>query len=298
MNKILVTGSSGLIGSEIIREMINKEFIPYDIKLDLSQDVRKISQLPEDIEGIIHLAAISRVIIAEQNPFDCIDTNFKGTFNILNLIKNHPKKLWLIFASSREVFGEQERNDRISEYNTAKKPLQLYGVVKVAAELLCQAYSKRYNLKIRILRFSNVYTSIHDQFQRVVPNFIFRALKNQPLEINGTGEETFDFTNIKDVGRAIMLTISEIRTSRQLLSDFNIVSGESTTLLELATQIKTLCNSSSQIIYKEKRAFDVTNFLGDPTRSESVLGFRTKITLQTGLTQSIKEFQEYLHENT
>jgi nucleoside-diphosphate-sugar epimerase len=278
-----------------MKNVLKDQVIPFDILRDPAEDVRTISELPRNIKGIIHLAAISRVAVAEDNPHDCIETNFWGLYNILNLLKDHPNKPWLIFASSREVYGESKLLP-VKEF-WPKIPVQLYGVVKLAGENLCEAYSKRYDMKIRIVRFSNAYTSKYDQMKRVIPTFILNALQNKPICINGDGTETFDFTYISEVGRAMKLLLKEIDTSKQRINDFNIVSGKPVNLQELAEQIRYRTRSKSQIVYSQGRNYDVNNFYGDGTKTDDFLHFHHTCLLSSGLNRSILELKKYLHEN-
>jgi nucleoside-diphosphate-sugar epimerase len=292
MNKIVLTGSEGLIGSEIKKQLQERlptvEIYPIDTKIDPALDVRYIKELPDNIDGIIHLAAVSRVIDAEKDPEKCIDINFRGTLHMLNLIKDRPNKPWFIFGSSREVFGESKILP--AKEHWPKVPVQVYGVVKLACENLCEIYSKRYGLKTRILRFSNVYTDEHDQLSRVIPKFILRAQRNLVLEINGTGDETFDFTHIEDTGKAVLATLQEIETSSILSNDFNILTGIPTTLKELAVRIRLLTESQSEIVCKEGRSYDVDKFYGDTTKAKEFLNWSAEI----GLTEGLKKSAEIL----
>ncbi|MHA1479666.1 MAG: NAD-dependent epimerase/dehydratase family protein, partial [Promethearchaeota archaeon] len=112
--KILITGSSGFIGSALKRLLEEKgiEVIPFDIKDSPLDDVRDFSALQSKvlgIDGIVHLAAVSRVKIAYDNPLECINTNIGGIINVLEsvrLIHSDNNFPWVIFGSSREVYGE------------------------------------------------------------------------------------------------------------------------------------------------------------------------------------------------
>ena len=157
--KILLTGSAGFIGHALktFLEKQNVSVVPFDIKNDPKYDIRDITILKrkvKDVKGIIHLAAVSRVITAQQEPLKCVSTNIGGTSNILESARtteNEPP--WVIFGSSREVFGEP-KNFPVTE-ETPKIPINIYGLSKITGERLCETYSKYYGLKIRIQSFSN-----------------------------------------------------------------------------------------------------------------------------------------------
>ena len=294
--KILLTGSAGFIGHALktFLEKQNVSVVPFDIKNDPKYDIRDITILKrkvKDVKGIIHLAAVSRVITAQQEPLKCVSTNIGGTSNILESARtteNEPP--WVIFGSSREVFGEP-KNFPVTE-ETPKIPINIYGLSKITGERLCETYSKYYGLKIRILRFSNVYTGVNDHLDRVIPKFILQAFKDENLFINGTGEEKFDFTYISDVIKGIYGCINDIEKNQDRLNDFNLSIGTPVSLKELAELIIEKTNSNSKIMFNESRDYDVNHFYASPKKAEEQLGFTPKITIEEGIELAIKELKK------
>ncbi|MFH1780772.1 MAG: GDP-mannose 4,6-dehydratase [Candidatus Nealsonbacteria bacterium] len=297
--KILLTGSSGFIGSDlkIALEKQGVEVIPFDLKDNPANDTRDFANVKEKIQGadgVIHLAAVSRVKLAYENPLECIKTNIGGTINVLEALRlaslAQGKRPWVIFASSREVFGESRPLPATEE--TPRHPMNVYGIAKIAGEDLCKIFSKDYGLKTRVLRFSNVYTSANDQLDRVIPKFILRAAKNEDITVNGTGQEIFDFTYIHDTVQGILGCFKEIQESEQIYNDFILATGRPTSLKELAEIVIKTVVSTSKIKYSEGRSYDVSKFYADSSKAKQLLGFNPTMTLENGIKAVVKEFKE------
>jgi len=294
--KILITGSAGFIGSALLNYLEERDIIvvPFDIKDDPKYDVKDLGMLEKqtsDVDGIIHLAAMSRVITAQEQPHECIATNVGGVTNVLEAAKiRKSKSPWVIFGSSREVFGEPDIFP-VTELSP-KIPINIYGLSKITGENLCEIYTRYYGLKIRIVRFSNVYTSINDHMDRVIPKFIMQALKGENLHINGTGEELFDFTYISDTVNGIWGCVQEIQRNSTVLDDFNLSIGTPVSLKELAELIIEKTESKSQVIYKDSRNYDVNHFYASPKKAKDRLGFSPAISIEEGINLSIKDLKK------
>lgn len=295
--KILITGSSGFIGSALKRLLGEKgiEIITYDIKENPMDDVRNFSSLQAkfiSVDGVVHLAAVSRVKIAHENPLECINTNIGGTINILESVRefiSENGRPWVIFGSSREVYGEPVKLPVVE--TSHRKAINVYGVSKLSGEELCKVYAENYGLKTRVLRFSNVYTGVNDHLDRVIPKFILQAFNREDLVINGLGEEIFDFTYITDTVQGIWGCIQEIERNSHLFDDFNISSGIPISLVDLAELIIKKTESSSKVKYTASRSYDVSKFYADPAKARKKLGFAPKIALENGINLAIKELK-------
>ncbi|MGB5910916.1 MAG: NAD-dependent epimerase/dehydratase family protein [Promethearchaeia archaeon] len=296
--KILVTGSAGFIGSALkdLLEEVGIETVSYDIRDNPKDDVKDFDRLRSKIKnigGVIHLAAVSRVKVAQENPLECVQTNIGGTINILDAARKeiaNGKHPWIIFGSSREVYGEPKILP-VTE-NSPRNAINIYGISKVTGEDLCKMYSEHYKLKTRVLRFSNVYTGLKDQLDRVIPKFILQALKDEDLVINGTGEELFDFTYINDTVQGIHACVQEVLKSDISFEHFNISSGIPVTLRELAELIIKKTESNSHIKFTKSRSYDVNKFYADPTKSKKSLGIFPKILIDGGIELAIKELKK------
>jgi len=275
--KILITGSSGLIGTAISKHLaINNEILYFDLKS--KQDIRNYNLINEEIkkcDGIIHLAAVSRPREAQNDHKTAEEINIEGTRNIVN--EALKQKKWLIYASSREVYGE------VSEFpvseSFALNPINVYGKTKLYAEQIINN-SKEKGLKAATLRFSNVYGGQSDHFDRVIPLFMSSAANSNPIYIAGK-DNTFDFTHISDVTIAIDKTIKNINTN---LPELNICTGTGTAIDDLANMVLELNPfSNSKKIPVIKRNWDVSKFIGNHSLATKLLLWEPKIKISSGL---------------
>jgi len=311
--KIIITGGEGFIGTSVANRLVNldyeitsidkrqrdnyhkdKSFIKYE-KRDIT-DYKSIKDHINSADGIIHLAAVSRVIWGEIYPQDCIDINIKGTLNIVEAAKKSNKKPWIILGSSREVYGETN-GDAIGE-NYSINPINTYGTSKYAAEQLVKQYSSQYKTKSVALRFLNVYGDLTDILDRVTPKFIMNALLNQPLNIHG-GQQIVDFTHISDTTTGIIKTIEMIHNSENNFTydSFHLLPGKSNSLSNLVEYIKPYVEKEIITKVTEKRNYDVDRFVGDPSKAEEFLDFKCKISFKEGVKKTVQLYKEELKNN-
>ena len=292
--KILITGSSGFIGRSLKHFLERKgvEVISYDQKdnpKDSILDFQNLKSKMNGLAGIVHLAAMSQPKSTFENPQDCVNINIGGTANVLEAVKLSKKKPWVIFASSREVFGSAKTLP-ITE-NTPRKPVSIYGITKLAGEDLCRAYSESYFLKTRIVRFTSVYGREDDNLGRIIPKFIILAQENKPLTIYGTGLEMFDFTYIDDAIDGLWKCIQEVQKSQKLHDDFILSFGKPVNLRELAGIIIKEAKSKSKIKYLDSRSYSTNRCYADCKKAKEILGFKPKINVREGIRLVIKEFK-------
>lgn len=294
--KILITGSEGLIGTAICERLknLNINIVRFDKKFPLKHpyygnllDRDKLEATITDCEGIIHLAAVSRVIWAEQDPELCWKTNYEGTLSIIESALVSPKKPWILYASSREVYGNPPVLPATEEspYN----PINIYGKSKIEAEkAILEAREK--GLNTAIVRFSNVYGSLHDHHDRVIPAFCKAAALGYPIRVDGYSH-TFDFTYIDDVAEGTLKIVLLLCENRENLPPFHLTTGRETSLREAAELANKVGKKQSKIIEAPPRDYDVPNFYGDSTRTRAILGWVPKIAIEEGIERLTKLFQ-------
>lgn len=294
--QVLITGSEGLIGRELQRQLkaANIAYVGFDKSIAAEQarygDILNKPLLQQAIakcSGIIHLAAISRVIWGERDPATCWETNVTGTQHILDIAANAAHKPWLIYASSREVYGQPITLPATED--TPLRPINHYAQAKVAAENLVNSYKNR-GLNTAILRFSNVYGDTLDHADRVIPAFCFAAALGGQLNIEGK-DNLFDFTHVTDVARGIIATMQQLAAGNNLPS-IHFTSGQATSLLELAKLVNEIGGGLATINYKPPRNFDVAQFYGSATRASQLLNWQHTTHLADGLNQLIKHYRQ------
>ncbi len=301
MANVLITGGNGLIGSHLAERLSSEHDITLFDKVfgknteriecnKIRGDIKNFNDVRRAVDGqdyVLHLAAVSRVAWGQDDPLKCIETNIMGTSNVLDAVRNSAIRPFFFLGSSREVYGEPKYFPVDEKH--PKDPISLYGVTKVAGESLALSYNKHFGVRSVIFRFSNVYGSIRDLPQRVIPKFIGLALKNENILLYG-GEQVLDFTFIDDVVSGISLAVSN--AEKIVGEDFHFVNGRGTSVMELAEMIVSLSGSRSKIIPEAPKSFDVKKFIGDPSKAKRLLGYEPRVQLREGLKRTI-----VMHQN-
>lgn len=306
--KILITGGAGFIGLNLI-EILSKEsynYIILDSKRHINNsnefiepenyiqgDVRdrtlvKLILHKEKIIGVIHLAAVSRVILGEKNPNLCRSINIEGTRILLDSISKSKHKPWFIFASSREVYGNPSTFP-VRE-SSLIKPISIYGNAKVSGENLVTEYSKNKGIASIILRFSNTYGNEKDILERVIPKLIIKALRGDNLVLYD-GEKILDFTHISDTINAVLSSIKFLNSNNNCSKTFNVSFGEGKNLFDIASLITKKLKANVNIINKVSQDFEVKKYIGDVSLAREILKFNPKIPTAEGIPMTIKRLR-------
>lgn len=295
MAKICVTGSAGLIGRAITPALQARRYEVIGLDLHLPSETHEIGDVADasvvarhirDCEGIIHLAAVSRVLWGQQDPSCCWETNVEGTRNVVASAMESPRRPWVLYASSREVYGQASLLP-VAE-TTFLRPVNVYGRSKAEAERIVASARAR-GLSTAIVRLSNVYGSLDDYADRVVPAFARAASTGAPMRLEGA-DCTFDFTHLADVVHGLLLVVDALDAGNRDLPPIHFVTGYQTSLRQLAAFANDAAGRCSPIIVAPLRHYDVENFVGDPERASRVLGWRARITVNDGMARLVKEF--------
>ena len=280
---ILITGSSGVIGSALCKNFTasGAKIIPFDIKqgFDICNKEHLLSAMDNSIDGVIHCAAVSRVCDCESNTALCRETNITGTRNIVECLQKQVNKPWLLFLSSREVYG-QAKEFPVTE-NFPYNPINEYAHSKVEGEKIVREYHNS-----GIVRLANVYGSTNDYEARVIPAFIKAALSNEPLFLNGANN-TLDFIHIKDAVNGIFMYCR-----KKPMETIHLTSGLPITLRQLAEKIIHFVNSKSKIVEKTAKNNEVSCFYGNPSMAKKTLNWQAEISLEYGIETFIKEMRK------
>lgn len=303
--KILLIGSSGLIGSALTEKLDKKKFklICYDIKKpknvsniffikgsveDLKELYKKTKSIKIDI--VIHLAAFLGVNSTEKDKLKCLDINILGTKNVLDFcLKRKVKKI--IFSSSSEVYGEGGRN--FLKEDSFLKPKSVYGVTKVVNEEYIKAYCKKTKLNYNICRFFNIYgTKQRNDF--VIPNFINKIKKNQAIKIYGKGNQIRSFCYVDDAVGALLKLIFNKNKNKN--TTYNIGNNkEPIKMINLAKLIFRLTNKKINIkkidFLKSDRSSKREIYQRKPDISKAIkeINYMPKIKLVDGIRKILNE---------
>jgi nucleoside-diphosphate-sugar epimerase len=301
---ILVTGSSGTIGTALCESLLARgyQLTGIDIrhnkwsnqidKLTIISDLRRVNfhtVLKKDFDLIIHLAANARVYDLVRRPKLARD-NFLMVFNVLEYARSRDIKR-LIFASSREVYGNSDNACRKENEVSVSSCESPYSATKLGGEALFHSYSYCYDVVPVILRFSNVYGK-YDDSDRVIPIFMRRAMNNKSLIVFGE-QKTLDFTYIDDCINGITHVVKNFDRDGVKGNTFNIASGKGTSIMQVADIVKARTGSNSRIVIGGSRTGEVTNFIADITKARKLLGYDPKVNIQEGIEKSIEWYKGY-----
>lgn len=284
MTRILVTGSEGLIGTQLCAALAAQgwETVHFDLRGPNSSDVRELSSVRQKIagcEGVVHLAAIARVVRCEEDPAACVETNVTGTAHVIRAALESPLRPWFLFASSREVYGRAKKLP-VSELDPLA-PINVYGRAKSKGESMTLEARER-GARTAVVRLSNVYGGRNDHPDRVVPAFVRAALEGRALRVEGESH-TFDFTHVSDVVRGLVAVVRALSDGETQLPPVHFLTGCPTTLRQLAEIVLEESISCSGLIDAPGRSFDVEQFFGDPRRARELFGWSADISIRGGI---------------
>lgn len=293
--RILITGSSGLVGTSLTSALRAEQADVAHLDLRAHAEARgdvldrkRVDKAVAGVDGIIHLAAVSRVVWGERDPDLCWATNVGGLRNVLDAAAQSAHKPWLIFASSREVYGQPELLPATE--NSPLRPVNIYGRSKVEGERLVVEASGA-GVRACTIRLSNVFGSVADHADRVVPAFARAAALGAELRVDGC-DRTFDFTHVDDVTRGIVTLVDLLAAGETPPPPIHFVTGRPTTLGDLARQAARLSEAGATIRSAAPRDFDVARFFGNPSRAKALLGWQPRIGLEDGLARLIQGFRD------
>ncbi len=297
IKKILVTGSSGTIGTRLCEKLLELGYdvTGVDIKpnkwngtinaLTIIADLTKkydLAKVPKNFDLAIHLAANARVYNIVLDPEQSLE-NFDMSFNMLEHCRKSGIKRF-IFASSREVYGNIEKvtlTENDAAIDNSESP---YSASKAAAECFVRAYQKCYGIDFIITRFSNVY-GMYDESDRIVPLAIRLCRENRPIEIFGKGKE-LDFTYIDDTVQGIVKCVEKFESAKN--ETFNIATGKAEFILATVEGIRKRLESKSKISIGQNRVGEVVKFVADISKAKKMLGYSPKYSFEGGIAKTVE----------
>ena len=302
MEKVIITGGAGFIGSHLTEELIKRGY-SVTIVDDLSTgkqenidgngadfirgtitDLSLLQKSFQDTRYVFHQAAISSVPRSIDNPQLSHEVNITGTLNVLLAARDNGVKK-IIYASSSSVYGDIETLPKREDMTTS--PLSPYAVAKLTGEHYCRVFEQVYGLPTVCLRYFNIYgpRQNHDtEYAAVVPRFIKKVFEGNSPIIFGDGEQTRDLTFVKDAVEA------NIRAAESNASGiFNISRGERVSINHLVKRIIEMIGNPVDPIYQDSRPGDIKHSLADISKAKA-FGYQPKYDLSDGLTETAKFF--------
>ena len=305
----LVTGGAGFIGSHLCKYLLKKNYkvicidnlITGSLKnlegiktgdfLFVNHDVTEHIDIKDNINIIFHLSSPASPIDYLQLPIQTLKVGALGTHNILGVAKS--KRATILLASTSEVYGDPLIHPQTEEYWGNVNPIGPRGVYDEAkrfAEAITMAYHRQQGLDTRIARIFNTYgPNMRMRDGRVIPNFITQCLKGEDMTTYGDGKQTRSFCYIDDMIDGLFKLISA-----EYHLPMNLGNPNEITIMELASRIKKLTGSNSNIIFNPLPEDDPKVRMPDIRKAKKMLTWEPKVNLEEGLVKTIGWFKDNL----
>jgi UDP-glucuronate decarboxylase len=307
MKKILVTGGAGFIGSHLCKRLVeeghhvlcvdnyftgSKENIVDLLDNPLFEVIRQDVCFPlyVEVDEIYNLACPASPKYYQLDPIQTTKTSILGAYNLLGLAKRTGAKI--LQASTSEIYGDPQVHPQPEEYWGNVNPIGVrscYDEGKRAAETLFFDYHRQHGVRIKVMRIFNTYgPKMAADDGRVVSNFITQALRNDPITIYGTGNQTRSFCYVTDTVDAM---IRLMNTDDTVTGPVNVGNPSEFTMIELAGKIIELTESSSTLVYKDLPGDDPKQRRPDISVAKSLLNWSPTTDVTEGLLRTISYFR-------
>lgn len=299
--KALVTGGAGFVGSHVVDELISHGLETYVLVSGfrsnkhpnlvhedahvMKGDLTLYSNMKTVTEGMDYVCHLGGVLshYCDVHPDTTIKTNIQGTWNLKRACwENGVERI--VFASTSFVYGDVQGNYPIPEC-TPPCPKELYGVTKLAAEKILQAtYPEK--VPYTILRLFNIYGPRQypsEGYSSVIPTWMLKALRKESLEIHDDGTQSLDFIYVKDVAKAFEKCLAHPKAENRV---FNVGSGESTSMNQLARLINKITDNPTHIHYNRMHPAYLKHIQADITRISEMVDWTPLTSLEQGLEET------------
>jgi len=303
----LVTGGAGFIGSHLVDALLARgdsvrvlddlstgkrenlgpaaELIVGDVA-----DAACIAGAMRDVDGCFHLAAVASVELGNRDWLGTHRTNLTGAITVFDAARRArpDRTVPVVYASSAAVYGDTP--DLPLAETAATRPLSAYGADKLGCELHARVASQVHGVRTAGCRFFNVYGPRQDPaspYSGVISIFFNRIGQGQGITVFGDGGQTRDFIYVADVVQALLSAMGQESAGQETgaASVFNVCTGKTTSLLELAAAIGLVFGQTPAITFGPARAGDIRESLGDPGMTREVLGFSANLSIEQGLSR-------------
>ncbi len=306
--RALVTGGAGFLGSHLCDRLLRDGWQVTSVDNLVSGSARNIEHLRNSrafesidhnvsqplyldgpVDAVLHFASPASPVDYGDHPIATLKVGTLGTHNMLGFAR--AKGAVFLLASTSEVYGDPLVHPQPETYWGNVNPIgprAVYDEGKRAAEAFTMAYHRAHGMKTRIVRIFNSYgprMRINDG--RAVPNFLLQALKNEPITVYGDGSQTRSLCYVDDLIEGIVRLLGV-----DYSEPVNLGTSDELTMTQLATTIRDLCGSSSEIVFKRLPEDDPKQRRPDLTRARQVLGWAPQTSLNAGLIKTIDYFRK------
>jgi UDP-glucose 4-epimerase len=290
---ILVTGGAGFIGSHLVEALVadndvrvlddlsggRRERLPPEatfIEGSLRDD-ETVARAMDGVDLVFHEAAVVSVERSVDAPDASHAVNVGGTLSVLERAREEDARV--VLASSAAIYGHPEYTPIDEAHPT--EPSSPYGLEKATVDEYARLYNELYGLETVALRYFNVYGpgQAGGDYSAVISIFLEQARNDDPITIDGDGEQTRDFVHVSDVVQANLLAAETDAVGEA----FNVGTGSSVTVRELAETIRDVAGSDSGIVHGEPRPGDIDDSWADISKIRAELGYEPTTTLEDGL---------------
>lgn len=294
--RILITGSSGQIGTNLALRCLaeghavlglDRRANPWTdrietLRADLAEPAAAALQTLERPDLVVHLAAHAKVHELVTRPELALE-NMVATHRALELCRgwNVP----VIFSSSREVYGDIHRFDTQETNADFAFTESTYSASKIAGEAMVYAYARCYDLPYIVFRFSNVYGRYDndlERMERVIPLFIDRIDRDQPITIYGEGK-ILDFTHVDDCVDGIVRGIGRLAARDVVNQTINLAHGTGHSLVEMAERVGAALGRRPRVTLAPSQVGEVTRYVANLDKARALLGYEPRIPLADGI---------------
>lgn len=305
---VVVTGGAGFIGSNLVRALAGENEVvviddlstgnPGNIK-DLIDnqsitfiegsitDLDLLNKVFKNVDYVFHEAAIPSVPRSIKDPVKSNYTNVNGTLNVLVAARDNGIER-VVYASSSSAYGDTPVLPKKEDMKPS--PLSPYAVSKLVGEYYCQVFTEVYGLSTVSLRYFNVYGPWQDpssDYAAVVPRFISRVLNGESPIVFGDGNQTRDFTFVRDTVNANILAMKSNASGV-----FNIAGGKRISINELAQLVMRIIGRDLDVVYNDPQPGDIRDSLADISKAKEKLDYGPRFDLTKGLEETLKWFQK------
>ncbi len=311
--KILLTGAAGFIGWKTAQKLLEQghtvigidnlndyydpsikrwrlstlegkeNFRFHKVDIENLEALKVLFELYNGFDAVVNLAARAGVRYSIENPHVYFTTNANGTLNLLELSKEFGVKKFVLASTSSLYAGQPMPFREDLPVNT---PISPYAASKKAAEVVCYTYHYLYGLDVSIVRYFTVYGPAGRPDMSIF-RFIYKMMKDEPIEIYGDGSQSRDFTYVDDIAEGTVKALKPLG-----YEIINLGGNQPHRLLEVVKLIEQYLEKRAKVQFKEFHKADLKATWADITKAQKLLDWKPKIPLQEGIKRTVEWFKK------